>query len=79
MPMQPLLLCHLVPRKRKKGGMIRTLLTSQLRFDVVEELGDLLQIAEGQPGEARSGLSLLQQLGDVCRDDGEHLLQSLRL
>lgn len=57
--------------------MIRTLLTSQLGFDVVEELGDLLQIAKGQPGEARSRLSLLQQLVDVCLDNGEYLLQSL--
>jgi len=56
--------------QKKEQGENHTLLT----FDVVEELDDLLQVAEGQPGEARSSLSLLHHLLDVCLDVREHLL-----
>lgn len=55
--------------QKNKTGTNRTLLT----FDVVEELGDLLHVLEGQPGEARSGLSLAQHLLDVGLDVREHL------
>jgi hypothetical protein len=50
-----------------------------LTFEVVEELGDLLQIAELRPGEAGSGLSLAEKLLDVGLDVREHLPDVLQV
>lgn len=61
--------------QNKKGDKSHFLLT----FEVVEELGDLLQIAELQPGEARAGLSLAEKPLDVTLDVREHLPDVLQV